>query len=343
METGMAAGRKPRQSNMELLRMVSMFLVLLIHANTSFAPWPIGQEEVLASPLACTVKFLIESLCVVCVNAFILLSGWFGIRFSLRRLLSFVFQVLFYSLLLQFLPGTEPPSLQSFIEVFTLDQYWFVKAYIILFILSPALNTFAEQASRKTFVSVLVLYFIMQTLFGYISNTDWYSDGFSPLPFIGLYLLARYVRIHQPGFSRWGKGYDAAVYLGLSFLITILSIFLFRYFNTGGRLFNYTDPLVICSSLFFVLFFSKIKMGEHRWINAVAISSVGAYLLHMHPRFFMPYFCDPIRQMFSSKPMAIAALLTFAWVLLVFCTGVLLDKVRWIIWSALEKPFSKQD
>ena len=323
--------------------MVSMLLVLVIHANTAFNPWPIGQDEILATPFACSVKFLIESLCIVCVNAFILLSGWFGIRFSLRKLFSFVFQVLFFSLILQFLPGTEPPSIYSFAEVFTLNQYWFVKAYIILFILSPALNTFAEQASKKTFATVLVLFYLMQTLFAYISNTDWFSDGFSPLPFIGLYLLARYVRIHQPGFARLKKGYDAAVYLGISLLITLLSLFLFKQFDTGGRLFNYTNPLVVCSSLFFVLFFSKIKMGEIKWINTVAISSVGAYLLHMHPRFFTAYYCDMIRRFFSENPLAIAALLTIAWVVFVFISGVLMDKIRLAIWSLLEKPFIKKD
>ena len=192
-----------RKSNMELLRLMSMFLVLVIHANTAYQPWPIDQTAVQAVPVQCFFRFLIESLCIVCVNAFVLLSGWFGIKFSFKRLLSFIFQVLFFSLVLCLLPNRYGRNL--LIDIVTLYQYWFVRAYIILFILSPALNLFVEHASKKVFQNVLIAFFVMQTVFSYISNSSRFDDGFSPIPFLGLYLLSRYIRIYQPKFATLKK------------------------------------------------------------------------------------------------------------------------------------------
>ena len=176
-----------------------MFLVLVIHANTVYNPWPIDQKAVLDNPFVCSFRFLIESLSVICVNAFILLSGWFGIRFSAKRLLTLIFTVLF-SLILTFLPSARGQGTRLLIDIFTLNQYWFIKAYIILFILSPALNLFAEKASKTVFRNVLIAFFIMQTVFSYISNYSWFDDGFSPIPFIGIYMLSRYIRIYRPAF-----------------------------------------------------------------------------------------------------------------------------------------------
>ena len=327
------AHKQVRQSNMELLRMVSMLLVLVIHANTAFAPWPIGQQSVLDNPVHCSLRFLIESLSVVCVNSFILLSGWFGIKFSFKRLLSFVFQVLFFSLILSLLPSARGQGAHLFVDVFTLNQYWFVRAYIILFILSPALNLFAERASKVLFRNVLIAFFIMQTLFAYISNSNWFEDGFSPLPFIGLYLLSRYIRIHKPAFSTLGKGADAGVYSGIALLITLLSVLLFRFFSTGGRLYNYTNPLVIAASVYFVLFFSKLNMRHSPAINWFAASAVGAYLLHMNPLFFQPYYIRTL-QSFSGhgSPLLIVGKV-LGFIITIFLAGVLLDKVRGLIWE----------
>ena len=316
-----------------------MFLVLVIHANTVYDPWPIDQKAVLSNSVLCAFRFLIESLSIVCVNAFILLSGWFGIKFSVKRLLSLIFTVFFFSLILTILPSARGQGSHLLIDIFTLNQYWFVKAYIILFILSPALNLFAEQASKTVFRNVLIVFFIMQTVFSYISNSSWFDDGFSPIPFIGLYLLSRYIRIHKPVFSCFKGRTDLFVYLGLSLLIAGLSVCLFKWFGTGGRLFNYTNPLVIASSVFFFLCFSKIKMKNNAVVNWIAASSLGAYLLHMNPLVFQPYFVPTLASFSNISSGLLLCLLIFVFLLAVFLAGVLIDKIRLFVWNLLLKAF----
>lgn len=326
---------------MELLRLASMFLVLVIHANTAFDPWPIDHLTVVDNPLTSSIRLIIESLSVVCVNAFILLSGWFGIKFSFKRLFAFIFQVYFFSLVLAVvLPnGREQLGGKLLFDIFTLEQYWFVRAYIILFILSPALNLFAEKAPKDVFRNVLIAFFTMETIFAYISNSNWFDDGFSPIPFIGLYLLARFIRIHKPGFSTLKRWTDLCIYIGVSLLITVLSLFLLGRFSTGGRMFNYTNPLVIVSSVYFVLIFSKMQIKESPVLNWIALSSVGAYLLHMNPLFLQPYYIKTLQSFQGLSPALLTGLSTIAYMLAVFMAGVLLDKIRQLVWNGILTAF----
>ena len=73
---------------MELLRIVAMVLVLVVHAcDASFgAP---AKMQIAETPLISTVKLFMESIVIVCVNLFVLLSGWYGIKAKKNSLLKF--------------------------------------------------------------------------------------------------------------------------------------------------------------------------------------------------------------------------------------------------------------
>lgn len=82
---------------MELLRLVAMLSVILFHLD--FLGMGIELHFIEASPLSTILGAVgLKSLTMSCVNLFVLVSGWYGIRFTLHKLGTLVFQVLFYSL-----------------------------------------------------------------------------------------------------------------------------------------------------------------------------------------------------------------------------------------------------
>jgi len=85
---------KDRDSNIELLRIISMLLVMIVHADYLALGAP-SVEEISTSYSSSFVRAYIEALSCICVNVFILISGWFGVRPKIVRLIEFVFQVLF--------------------------------------------------------------------------------------------------------------------------------------------------------------------------------------------------------------------------------------------------------
>ena len=204
------------------------------------------------------------------------------------------------------------------------------------------MNLFATYASKQLFQLVLVSFFCMQTLFSYVGNLSWFADGYSPIPLIGLYLLARYIRIYQPRWSMAGKNIDLLVYLFLSLVMAILSFFLIRRLGSGCRMFNYTNPLVIVSSVFFVLFFSKLRVSHLPLINWMAGSSLGVYLFHTHPCIMSDYFLNSIPHLLRiSNSGIIKVLLCLGFLVTIFFIGVLIDRVRLHVWNALTRFLPK--
>ena len=145
-----------RDSNMELLRIIAMILVMIVHANFRALPVP-SFEECNTEITSSILRFFSESLSIICVNLFILLSGWYGIKFKARRLSEFLFQVLFFSILgCVIYYAINPFSgniLAPIANILLLkqDNYWFVKAYLGLYIFAPVLNAFIDNASKEQF------------------------------------------------------------------------------------------------------------------------------------------------------------------------------------------------
>ena len=87
---------KVRESNFELLRIIAMFMVLILHADFQALGAP-TRADIISSPITSTLKVFFEMASIVAVNVFILISGWFGIRPSIKGFCKFAFQYLFFS------------------------------------------------------------------------------------------------------------------------------------------------------------------------------------------------------------------------------------------------------
>lgn len=199
-----------RQSNIELLRILAMFLVLTIHALLSCDG--VTLESFNSDPLNAITKTIIKSLSEVCVNVFILISGWFGIKSSLKGFLSFAFQCLYFTFgiyLIMIVTGNANLTVGGIRTCLFLTppHYWFIPAYAALYILSPILNSFIDKASKTTFRNTLIAFFIFQTIWGWTGSAKFVEFGLSTFSFIGLYLLARYLRLY-PGkwLTSWEVG-----------------------------------------------------------------------------------------------------------------------------------------
>lgn len=84
-----------RHSGIELLRLLSMVFILALHINF-FAFGQPTSSSFESDFLGCSLRFFWESLSIVGVNTFVLISGWFGIRSKMRSVLSPLFQCAFF-------------------------------------------------------------------------------------------------------------------------------------------------------------------------------------------------------------------------------------------------------
>ena len=331
-----------RESNIEFLRIISMILVLVSHASYTSLGSP-TQVDISASFESSFLRGLSESLSEVCVNAFILVSGWFGIKVRTIRFAELIFQVLFVSvfiyMMMRLLGLTPSMDVNEWIELVLIKHrgYWFVKAYIILYLFAPVLNIFVVHVSRIQLKNFLVVFYVVQVIYGFYHYGSWYAGGYSPLSFMGLYLLARYMKLYPNKYTQFNKYTDLFLYLVISVLMVGCSLALTYFFDKGGTvLFLYSSPFVILSSVFFFLFFTKLYFYS-KIVNWVAASCFAVYLVHNSPYIFYPYYIDVIKHWFDTETTSRFLLNTIGLIFVFFVFSVLFDKVRIWVWSNVEK------
>jgi len=153
-------------------------------------------------------RILIESISIVCVNVFVFISGWFSIKPSVKGFGNFIFQCGYFFIgiyIVMILIGRSSLSLKGIAECLCLTSAnWFIKAYIGLYIIAPVLNLFVEKTGKKQLGSTLILFYVFQTIYGFIGNTSFIAHGYSTFSFIGIYLLAQYLKHYGLNFYKWG-------------------------------------------------------------------------------------------------------------------------------------------
>lgn len=322
----------PRKSNIELLRIIAMLMVVLLHTNNLALGSP-TREDVLLSPLTSFWRILAEQLCIVGVNVFVLISGWFGIKPSLKGLCSLLYQVIFWAVMilaagLAF--GLDIP-LRSVVKALWFGSYyWFVIAYVGLYVLSPVLNLFAEKASPGLFLTVIVSFFILEFVFGWAVYSHSFNQGKSILSLSGIYLLSRYLRLYSRKLVSTKPAFDLLCYFVLTLipvLISYLGVFLF---DKHFRMICYTSPFVIAAAVFLFLSFSKLEF-YNKTVNWIAVSTFSVYLIHMHP-VILPYFVKMMQALSSQLSSFSYTFLIVILSLVYLLICAVLDKTRILSW-----------
>ena len=189
-----------RQSNMELLRLVAMMMILVMHMDYGAFGLPTA-ESVENAPMTTFGRIFVEHLCLVAVNVYVLISGWFGIRPKMKNFVRLMLQVAMYSIIITgafLLLGKTTFKIGYVTDMLIIGkQYWFVVSYLLLYLVSPILNTFVEHSSKREFQWMLLVFLGFQFVYSWIFGLEEFAGGYSALSFIGLYLFARYVKIYE--------------------------------------------------------------------------------------------------------------------------------------------------
>lgn len=264
-----------------------------------------------------------------------LISGWFSIKPKTKSICSFLFQIAFLQILsyvVYVFAGLVEFSKESICKLMMLKptQGWFIKAYLLLYIISPVLNAFVENVSRRILRNVLVAYWGLLVLLGWVFEaTDYINNGYSIVSFVGLYLLARYMRVWNPKWVCKDKSKDIGIYVlcSLLFFFVILISGLLGIRQTSylvWKLCSYVSPLTVIGAVFLLLFFSKLEIKYNKFINLCGKSSFAVYLLQG----LWGYWFDILHDIDTNYQGTIYILLLFSFLIVVYFGCILVDLLR---------------
>lgn len=335
--------KQQRESNFELLRTIAILLVLILHANFFALEGP-NVQDIINNPLDSILRIFFQAISIVCVNVFVMISGWFGIRPSRRGFCNLLFQIIFYLFLIYLLfilTGHATLSTSGILDLLlATPSNWFLKAYICLYFFAPILNSFVEYASRKEFKFFLISFFLFQTIYGWLftKSTEYIQGGYSPLSFMGLYLLARYIRIYKPSWSLKPLQFQILYYLFLLALVVGTSIIPHCFHASlttiyGYNLLTYISPTTILMASLMITMTSKLHYSS-KAINWIASSSFAVYMVYVNPHILTPY-RDLFSEIHTDYQGVAYWMIVILLSLLMYFGVIIIDQIRKYLWDKL--------
>lgn len=257
---------KERDSSIELIRIIAILFILFEHIVVfTFNPvgFPINEPHLVDDSI---LPYGLVAIFITGVNLFVLISGFFGIRLRMKKLLSLYLCVLFYSIIttIGFSILGNDITITRILKMFLcFDEGWFLPNYIALMLLAPIFNKHLESVSKSSLSIVLICLTFVDVYQGYIRGLLGNENGFNVIHFTFMYYVGAYI-------SRYGIKLRRMQLMVIYLCSTLLIFASTLVRNNGYFAYSYNSPLVIIAA---VSLFEIIRglMNEYRpSINALA-------------------------------------------------------------------------
>ena len=285
---------KKRNLNIEILRVVSMFMVIVLHA--------LGHGGVLEyyylGDSGYFIFWLIEAFCMVAVNCFVLITGYFGwkSKFMISRVFKFYIEIFLFSLVSLILAvinkgGYEVKDVFYCFIPLTSKRYWFASYYFMLMLIQPFLNIFIGKISREIHRNAIIIFFVIFSIVPTILvwNREIAGTGMDLWWFIVLYLTGAYLNKYDCKFTQQKLIICyfllSVILFGSNVMIAYSTKMLLGNIKGVGTLYNYNSIIVYLASVCLFLFFANKKNNTNGMSSRIALCgkfSFGAYLISDH-------------------------------------------------------------
>lgn len=323
--------RKVRKSGIELLRIISMLMIVSSHY---IGVGGVYEHLSINRGITDNIMIFIDIISKISVYCYVLISGYylFDSKFKIEKIFRITLEVTFYSILFYFIfiiTGKEKltliGSLKSFFPIL-FKEYWFVSCYVALYLLSPLLNIMLKVLDRQKYIILIILLGIYIYVWDIIVMNTSFTIRSQFLEFIFIYICAGYLK-------RWyKKDINNNLYLFYAILINIFMYSVVFILNKLGYnlpysgLYNTIRVFTIIQSILIFLYFINLKFISLK-INKIASLSLAVYLIHNN-RYVKTILFSKLLQcdlVYYSKS------LLFHWiisVLLIFVVSILIDYFR---------------
>ena len=259
-------GGKKRNQSIELLRIVMMTLIVFGHFLL-YGYW--GTDE---ADRGLNMQKLLLPLYVYHVDAFVFVSGYYGINLRWSKFAMLIIKMVVYSIvaigLAMIVMSEFNLTLSSFLHnVYPISacDWWFMSQYLFLMLLAPIINKGVDALDKKTLtILVIVLYL------------SWFRCTSVLLLFI--YILGRYLRKYpyKPLEQNAGK-----IFVGTVALSFVVNYFLIEKGIELKKLYDYMSPFAVIPAVAIFYIFMRWNL-QWKGIGFVASGVLAAYLITSH-------------------------------------------------------------
>lgn len=219
----------------------------------------------------------------VAVICFVLLSGYFHIKPSLRGIGKLLFPLLiFYLPLTIFEKAIYGVGGFGSFFFFSKSPYWFIRTYFYLFLVAPVLNSYLVSIKRRLFL-LSVLGFIAIYMGCFMHDRSLF-DGKNLTLFMFLYVIGDSLRSFKKLTDRIPTLSLVLIYITLNILLVIT--YIICHDTIIGKVlwrlsYPYCSPVLIFNAVLLFLVIGRLHF-KSRVVNWLAGSVFSVYILHHH-------------------------------------------------------------
>ncbi|UKK67564.1 acyltransferase [Prevotella communis] len=271
---------KERQSSFELLRIIAQFMIVFYHI-LYFAVYPASGLSFYKA-----IWFPLH----IGVPIFVFISGYFGIRASVKGFVKLAGMVLILSIpymveqvinAFNGLGGAKSLVKLPFFLSYT--PFWFIRTYIFLYLLSPVINKFLKDITLVNRIFLLGALLYMSVYIGMLGSDESLKDGKNVVTFMLFYTIGDTLRYYK---TKWdGLNINKTLCAFLLFNALVVAVFSYMGF---GRIadaiwlrvfFAYCSPVLLINAIVFYIIIGKLNFHS-RIINKIGKSSLAMYMVH---------------------------------------------------------------
>ena len=273
---------KPKESNLELLRIINMLLIIAHHLAVHT---PFVFENI-------HIKYIVYFLSLggkIGVNSFVLLTGYLLVdkTLKIKNLFRIWIDVFFYSITIlvffYFYDKSYIYNIKFYIFPITYSLYWFITTYFIMYIILYFFNFQLYNIERKRYLKFIIILVIFWSILSSFPNTNLGYTNI--LWFILLYLIGGYIKLYINKI----KNKYLYLFVGIFFycIIFIRTIINHSVLESDKYIITHyiemNDFFILLVSILLLLFFSNLNIKYNKYINIISSTTLGIYLIHDNP------------------------------------------------------------
>ena len=337
-----------RQSNIELLRILTMLLIVADHYVVSSGLTSTGGP-IYADPLSWRSLFLLVfgAWGKTGINCFVLITSYFMCRsqITFKKFAKLLFEMMFYRLIINVIFWVSGYTQFSFVGlVKILIPIWnisanFTSVFLVFYLLIPFLSILVQHMNERQHIMLIVwcgfTYVFLGTVPGFSVTMNYVAW------FCVLFIIASYIRLYPKKVFQVANpwAFSSIIFISLSILSIIacawygarIKVNMAYRFIKGSNTF-----LSIALGLSIFMFFKNLKIGYFKTINKIAASTYGVLLIHANSDTMRQWLWKDTLDVvghYSSKYMPLYAIGS---VLAIFIICSIIDQLRI---KLIEKPF----
>lgn len=296
-----------RNSSIELLRLIAMFMILEhhfnVHSNFNINSLPICFQRFF-------FQITMQGVGKIGVCIFFIISAWFfidrnqSLKQSLKRVWIMERELLFWSLTLLlfylvFFPNyLSAKTIVSSLEPLNFNLWWYATAYALFLLFLPFLQKALLTMGKAMHFSLCLVLLIVYIIPGFIPDTN------APQGFIGMIMiyvfLAAYKWYMRPLSLKQSILLLAVSYAVIMIYTVVSAILLFAGIHRGPFITgDWKLPVILVAFGLFLIF---NNFSFHSFIiNSIAKSTFAIYLITVYPASIKPLWEGilPVKQFLS--------------------------------------------